>query len=520
MSHRVRLACAALLLLSFYAVVGLAVLIWAALVVATFLAVGSPEAAVFPAPGILFCAGTAPLVYALLEAARRSLFLTESGAASSTEAGADEAPALRALVDELTQEFRIREPVHLRLTQQASAEMADEDTRYLGLADGNRVLSVGLPLLAALPPDQVRAVVAHEFAHLSLRHHRVRAFTHRLELSLTVARDFLERFGGANGMVAAYAGLPRLLTGIYVRLFKRVVQPVRRRQELEADAAAAAVCDAPVLAEALVRQAMAERLWSNFQQVFLETPPAGVLPTDPFRGFAEALSNPGIRDRLPRLRTEVVTSSAVGTEFGSSHPGLAERVRRLLGSATLGPRSSFRPDPALLPRLPSGDVARLLPLYASTRKATLPWKQWLARWADEHDAHLATALLDAVRSLSPQGRRITLRHVLLMLDSGERMTLARAVEARGPETGHDEPLDLLARALLVLIGSRLGERTVSRSHLRELVTEAVRQPTHASSVSLYLASLGVDEDEPLDSGEKRTYTMHAMPRKAPEKGAG
>ncbi|MFB8025065.1 MULTISPECIES: M48 family metallopeptidase [unclassified Streptomyces] len=519
MSHRLRLACAALLLLSFYAGVGLSVLAWAALIVMVFVSTGAEGATTFPAPGFLFFAGTAPLVYALLDAVRRSLFLTGTQEAQGVATSPREAAALHALVDELTRRFGIREPVHIRLTRQACAEMSDEDTRYLGLADGNHVLSVGLPLLAALPRDQVRMILAHECAHLSLRHHRVRAFTVRLELSLTVARDSLQRFGGANGLVATYTAFPRALTGAYIRLFRWIVQPVRRRQELEADAAAAAACGAPLLAEALVGQAMTERLWGHFQQVFLEAAPAGVLPTDPFKGFGAALSNPGIRDRLPALRTEVVTVSAVDTEFGSSHPGLGERIRRLLGSATLAPQSSFRPDPALLPGLPSGDIARLLPLYASTRKATLPWKQWLARWADQHDAHLTTSLLDAVRSLSPRGRRITLRHVLLMLDSGERMTLARAVEARLSKTGHDsEPLDLLARALLVLVRSRLGEHTVRRPLLRDLVTDAVRQPAHTSRLSLYLASLGVDEDEPLDSDAQLTYTMRTMSRKLPEKG--
>ncbi|MDF0372431.1 M48 family metalloprotease [[Kitasatospora] papulosa] len=519
MSHRVRLLCAALLLLGFYAVVGVTVLVWAVLVVATVWSVSSPAPGVFPAPGILFCAGTGPLVYALLEAARRSLFLTEDGDASGTAAGPDEAPALRALVGELTERFRIREPVHLRLTPQASAEMADEDTRYLGLTDGNRVLSLGLPLLAVLSRDQVRAVVAHELAHLALRHHRVRAFTHRLELSLTVARDFLERFGGANGLVAAYVGLPRLLTGAYVRLFRWIVQPVRRRQELEADAAAAEVCDAPQLAEALVRQAMAGQLWPRFQQVFLETAPGGVLPTDPFRSFALAVSDPGVRDRLPHLRADVVTGPTVRTELGASHPDLAERLRNLLQDAPLPAEPSFRPDAALLPVLPSGDVARLLPLYADSRKATLPWEEWIRRWVDRHDAHLAGSLLAAVRALSPQGRRITLRHVLLMLDAGERMTLARAVGKRLPEAeGDPDPLGLLARALLALVSSGLGEHTGSQAELRALVRETVREPGRSSGLTLFLAELGMDEDEPLDSREDSSFTMRNLPDKAPEKG--
>lgn len=71
----------------------------------------------------------------------------------------------------------------------------------------------------------------------------------------TAYRPSLVALGGANGLVAAYVGFPQLLTGAYARLFRWIVQPVRRRQELEADAAAAEVCEAPQRAEALVRQA-------------------------------------------------------------------------------------------------------------------------------------------------------------------------------------------------------------------------------------------------------------------------
>ncbi|MCX4415466.1 hypothetical protein OOK43_19570 [[Kitasatospora] papulosa] len=96
---------------------------------------------------------------------------------------------------------------------------------------------------------------------------------------------------------------------------------------------------------------------------------------------------------------------------------------------------------------------------------------------DRHDAHLAGSLLAAVRALSPQGRRITLRHVLLMLDAGERMTLVRAVGKRLPEAeGDADPLDLLARALLALVCSGLGEHNGSQAELRALVRETVREP--------------------------------------------
>ncbi|MET7851200.1 M48 family metalloprotease [Streptomyces avermitilis] len=227
MSHRIRLALAAILLITFYAAVALTILIWVTLVVLMFDVSGSVYATTLPVTGFLFCAGTAVPVYALGDAARRSLFLVDTPSTPSMEVGRSRAAALHALVDDLAERLGISEPVRIRLHTTVGAEAVDEDNRFLGLSAGTHVLSVGLPLLAALPRRQMRAVMAHELAHLSLRHHRVRAFTLRLETSLTVARESLISFGTANGLVGMYVGLPQAMIGIYIRLFRRLVQPVR-----------------------------------------------------------------------------------------------------------------------------------------------------------------------------------------------------------------------------------------------------------------------------------------------------
>ncbi|WP_329012663.1 M48 family metallopeptidase [Streptomyces sp. NBC_00690] len=491
MSHRIRLVFVAALLLSFYAVMAVAVLSWLALVVLIFYSAGFDGATTFPVPSFLFCAGTAVLVYALVDATCRSLFLVGG---EGTWLSPREAPELDHIVKEVANEFRISEPLHLRLTSSMSAELVDEDNRFLGLVAGNRVLSIGAPLLAVLSTDQVRAVVAHELAHLSLRHDRVRAFTARLEVSLTVARESLVRFGRANGLVARYTGLPQLLIGAYIRLFRWLVQPIRRRQEFEADQAAASICTAPLLAEALCQRALAETLWAQFQQVFLEAPPGGVLPADPFRGFAHAAADPEIQHRIPSLRDDAITAPAMRTEFGSWHPDLMHRLRDLGGApAALLP---VRPGATAAPHLSHSDIARLLPAYQGA--TTLPWKPWLRRWIDQRSAHLVTPLLEAVREVSRTATPITLHQVLHLVAAGDRMPLARALTAYLPEPQVGaEPLDLLGEALLALVRRQLGERPRSPS-LREMVMEAVVQPSQSSRLTLYLADVGVDPMRPVE----------------------
>ncbi|MEU9472247.1 M48 family metalloprotease [Streptomyces avermitilis] len=530
MSHRIRLALAAILLITFYAAVALTILIWVTLVVLMFDAAGSAYATTLPVTGFLFCAGTAVPVYALGDAARRSLFLVDTPSTPSMEVGRSRAAALHALVDDLAERLGISEPVRIRLHTTVGAEAVDEDSRFLGLSAGTHVLSVGLPLLAALPRRQIRAVMAHELAHLSLRHHRVRAFTLRLETSLTVARESLISFGTANGLVGLYVGLPQAMIGIYIRLFRRLVQPVRRRQELEADHMAARLCGASTLAEALANRAVVEPLWIEFQRMYLDAAPDGVLPADPFRAFARTMADPGVQDRLPALRAQMVRAPAAQNEFGASHPHLAYRLRRLTKGPDPAAVGACLPDAALLPDLLPRQVAGLLARYVGA--STLPWQDWIDRWVDARNAVLVEPLCEAVRTLDgPEHQPVALHQMLHLLEAGQRMPLARALAERVPETHQepDDPLALLSAALLALVRSRLTERPGPQSPLPQLVRDAVRQPNQVSRLSLHLARRGVDETAPAqdtpetgqhrsDEPEQAGYTTAKVSGGIPEAG--
>nr|BBJ48624.1 hypothetical protein SAVMC3_12530 [Streptomyces avermitilis] len=115
MSHHIRLALAAILLVTFYAAVALTILIWVTLVILMFDVAGSVWATTLPVTGFLFCAGTAVPVYALGDAARRSLFLVDTPSTPSLEVGRGRAAALHALVDDLAERLGISEPVRIRL---------------------------------------------------------------------------------------------------------------------------------------------------------------------------------------------------------------------------------------------------------------------------------------------------------------------------------------------------------------------------------------------------------------------
>ncbi|MGW2619877.1 M48 family metallopeptidase [Streptomyces sp. NPDC001500] len=520
---RIRLAFAALSLFGFYVSVAVSLLLWAALVVLGFVITTFDSAKVFPGTAFLFIAGTTPLAYVLAKATHRSIFLVEEEATRSTDPADHQVSLLRGLVDEVAEKLGIEEPVTIRLTSEASARMTDEDAGYLGLSCGYSVLSIGLPLLAVLSRDQVRAVVTHEMAHMALRHHRARACTVRLETSLAAAYRFLDDFTRANSFVAMYAGYPKLLIGTHRWLFRLVVQPLRRRQELEADALAARLCGAASLADALIKAALVDVLWPSFQEVFLKQAPEGFLPIDPFRGFAHTLSGTGFRlSALRSLRTELLSAPEATTDMGSSHPHLVDRCKRLTGGEPLSIKASFQPDAIFLPDLLPQVTAWLLPDFGYDTAIVLPWNEWTSR---RSDALLVPPLLSAAREHIEQGRATTLQEILHILDAGRRMALARGVAKRlpGQDSEAGVPLDVLARALLALVRTRLGTRPTSGSLLEQLVRDAVMDAGQVSRLSLHLAALGVDEhtpeeqDEHTDAGEDGSSApeTHRVARRRP-----
>lgn len=348
-------------------------------------------------------------------------------------------------------------------------------------------------------------------AHMALRHHRARACTVRLETSLAAADRSLDEFTEANRFVATYVGYPRLLIGTHRWLFRLVVQPLRRRQELEADAVAARLCGAATLADALIKAALADALWPDFQKLFLKQGLEGFLPVDPFRGFADTLSDPGVRPALRSLRTALLCAPAATTDLGSPHPHLADRCERLTGGGRFSIEASFRPDGTFLPNLLPQETAWLLPDLGYDTATVLPWDEWTGR---RSDALLVPPLLSAARAHIEPGRTATLHEVLRILDAGQRMALARGLAKRlpAPDSEAGDPLDVLARALLALVRTRLGDRPAPRSLLEQLVRNAVLDTDQVSRLSLHLAALGVDEHAPdEEDGHTETDRDEASP---------
>lgn len=147
-------------------------------------------AALITAP-VLFCVVTAAFALAL------GILLLPSRRDRNFSADETCAPGLWAIWKELDRAFA-RSRRTLTIDEKFNASIM-EQSRYAGLFEQHVTMTVGLPLLIMLDERAIRAIVAHEIAHMRLRH----------TSGVTNLYDFV----AASENVLHYADPDRTLTG-------------------------------------------------------------------------------------------------------------------------------------------------------------------------------------------------------------------------------------------------------------------------------------------------------------------
>jgi Zn-dependent protease with chaperone function len=182
-------------------------------------------------------------------------------------------------------------------------------------------LFVGLPLLSFLTLDEFRAVVAHEFGHLSGKHSSFTSWIYRLRA--TWAR-LLESFDGVEE--------PSLLFGRFFRkfgpYFNAYTFVLARRQEYEADAASAELAGAHAAGQALVKssiggQYLEEEFWPHISRL---NDHRAEPPCELYVDMQEQLVDCS-RDEDAEVWLETALTRNPG--LSDTHPSLAQRLEAL-----------------------------------------------------------------------------------------------------------------------------------------------------------------------------------------------
>lgn len=302
----------------------------------------------------------------------------------------EETPELFALIEELRTEIEAPHFHRVLITGEHNAGVVQ--IPRLGVFGWHcNYLMLGLPLLQGVSVEEFRAILAHEFAHLSGAHGKFGAWLYRLRRTWQQVFEQLERQQQRGSTVLA-----KFLDWFWPRFNARAFV-LSRAQEYEADALAARVVSPQALATGLLRTQvqgrwLEERFWPEiFDRVKVEeAPPAGL-----FREMGAGLNS---LPSVPATAQWLVQAYRFETNNTDTHPCLRDRLKALPG---LSAELSAENPPESLPAPATPDAASaLLGAHLSVLEAKLH-EQWstaiLPNWKERHarvkeiDSELAAA---------------------------------------------------------------------------------------------------------------------------------
>lgn len=232
-----------------------------------------------------------------------------------------EAPQLFQLVDELTASLQAPRFHHVLLTTDFNAAVVR--VPRLGIFGWQRNhLALGLPLMQALSPDQLRAVLAHELGHLSGNHGRFGGWIYRVRKTWAQLIERLEQERHPGTAVFEW------FLNWYVPFFNAYSFVLARADEYVADRCSAELAGAQNAAEPLIHvQIKGKFLESSFWPGVLKQadqqaePPAAV-----FGPMSHALRSGLPAGEAARWLDQALTEK---TDVDDTHPSLTDRLSAL-----------------------------------------------------------------------------------------------------------------------------------------------------------------------------------------------
>ncbi|AVH74002.1 M48 family metallopeptidase [Nostoc sp. 'Lobaria pulmonaria (5183) cyanobiont'] len=231
-------------------------------------------------------------------------------------------PNLYSLINEISSKLQAPRFHHILLTNDFNAGVVQRPR--LGLLGWQQnYLIVGLPLMLALPPEQFRAVLAHELGHLSGNHSRFSGWIYRQrETWYRIIKGLRQGGNEVSSLI-----FDRFLTW-YSPFFNAYSFVLARMDEYEADRCAVELSGEQNAAEALINVEVKARFieryfWSSiYKQVETEIEP----PKMTYMAMQQALSQ--------RLHQEITSSYLMEaltkkTNNADTHPCLTDRLKAL-----------------------------------------------------------------------------------------------------------------------------------------------------------------------------------------------
>lgn len=236
-------------------------------------------------------------------------------------------PELFAEIDDIRAQLQAQPIYQVVISHEFNAAVASLP-RFGVLGWPRHYLLLGLPLLQQLDRASLRAVLAHEFGHLSRTHTRTGHWIYRLRLSweLILQQLQLQRSWGL--------WLVRPFLRWYAPFFNAYSFVFARNNEYEADRCAVQVAGAAALARALsTLQALSEREQQFWQQLGQRARHEAEPPKQILHELKQVLSQLSTSQRWACIQHGMQEVTA----YHDTHPSLADRLSAAQAQPQLNP---------------------------------------------------------------------------------------------------------------------------------------------------------------------------------------
>lgn len=236
-----------------------------------------------------------------------------------------EAPELFAVLDDLQMQLRSQHFDEVLIEPVCNAGVV-QVPRLGPLGWQRNYLMIGLPLLDGLSRDEMRAVLAHEFTHLSREHGRLTHWLYRLRRSWEVVFERLSA-PRVRGQFSMRPLVVKFVDFFWPR-FHAYAFVLSRADEYEADAQSARLTGKENAASALMRfnllsHQLEEKLWPD---VFKLANEQDQPPEDVFVRLREGIRAGPSAEESKQWREEGLKMASTNSD---THPRLKHRLRAL-----------------------------------------------------------------------------------------------------------------------------------------------------------------------------------------------
>lgn len=250
----------------------------------------------------------------------RSLWVTVESP-TGIKISAQDAPELFAIIDHLSQKLNSPQFNHVLITDDFNAAVVQRPR--LGILGWyENYLIIGLPLMQSLSVEQLTAVLAHEFGHLSKNHGRTANWIYRQRIRWSQLFTELEQKASTVDIIF------RPFLKRFVPYFVAYSFPIARANEYEADKISAELTSPEIVAETLstvnvIGLYLEEHYWPK---IFDQAETLSHPHLSPYTGYVKQLS-----DEIAKENTQqwLKHSLRIQTDFEDTHPSLSDRLKSI-----------------------------------------------------------------------------------------------------------------------------------------------------------------------------------------------